>query len=69
MRPIADLAHAHNALFYTDATQAAAIIDIDVRAVGIDFLCCGGYKWLLAGFGVAPLYVRRELLEQIRLDR
>jgi len=69
MRPIADLAHAHGALFYTDAMQAVGMIDIDVHAMGIDFLCCGGYKWLFAGFGVAPLFVRRELLEGVRLDR
>lgn len=69
MRPIADLAHAHGALFYTDAMQAVGVIDIDVRAMGIDFLCCGGYKWLFAGFGVAPLFVRRELLERLSLDR
>jgi selenocysteine lyase/cysteine desulfurase len=69
MRPIADIAHAHGAFFYTDAMQAVGMIDIDVRAMGIDFLCCGGYKWLFAGFGVAPLYVRGELLEHIHLDR
>jgi selenocysteine lyase/cysteine desulfurase len=69
MRSIADIAHAHGALFYTDAMQAVGMIDIDVRSMGIDFLCCGGYKWLFAGFGVAPFYVRRDLIERIRLDR
>jgi len=29
----------------------------------------GTYKWLLGGFGVAPFFVRRELLERIRIDR
>jgi selenocysteine lyase/cysteine desulfurase len=48
--PIADLAHAHDTLFYTDAMQAVGMIDIDVRALGIDLLCCGGYKWPFAGF-------------------
>jgi cysteine desulfurase/selenocysteine lyase len=42
---------------------------LDVRAEGIDFLCCGGYKWLMAGFGVAPFFVRRALLDRIRPDR
>ena len=69
MRPLADLAHAHGALFYTDAIQAAGMIPIDVRAVGVDFLCCGTYKWVLGGFGVAPFFIRRELLDRIRLDR
>ena len=29
----------------------------------------GTYKWLLGGFGVAPFFVRRELLDRIRVDR
>jgi selenocysteine lyase/cysteine desulfurase len=69
MRPIADVAHAHGALFYADAIQAVGMFPIDVRAAGVDFLCCGTYKWLLAGFGVAPFFIRAELLDRIRLDR
>ena len=69
MRPIADLAHAHGALFYADAIQAVGMFPIDVRQAGVDFLCCGTYKWLLGGFGVAPFFIRRELLDRIRIDR
>ena len=69
MRPIADLAHAHGALFYTDAIQAVGMFPIDVRQAGVDFLCCGTYKWVLGGFGVAPFFIRKELLDRIRLDR
>ncbi|MFI5280207.1 MAG: aminotransferase class V-fold PLP-dependent enzyme [Gemmatimonadales bacterium] len=69
MRPIADLAHAHGAVFYADAVQAAGMFPIDVQASGVDALCCGSYKWMLAGFGVAPFYIRRELIDRIRLDR
>jgi selenocysteine lyase/cysteine desulfurase len=32
-------------------------------------MCAGTYKWLLGSFGVAPFYVRREVLERITLDR
>ena len=69
MRPIADLAHAHGALFYTDAIQAVGMFPIDVKQADVDFLCCGTYKWVLGGFGVAPFYIRKELLDRIRLDR
>jgi len=69
MKPLADLAHAHGAYLYTDAIQAIGTAPLDVRAAGVDFLCCGSYKWLMAGFGVAPFYVRRELLDKIRADR
>ena len=69
MRPLADLAHAHGAYLYTDAIQAIGTAPLDVRAAGVDFLCCGSYKWLMAGFGVAPFYVRRELLDRVSPDR
>ena len=69
MRPIADLAHAHGALFYADAIQAVGMFPIDVKQAGVDFLCCGTYKWLLGSFGVAPFFIRRELLDRIRIDR
>jgi selenocysteine lyase/cysteine desulfurase len=69
MRPLADLAHAHGALLYTDAVQALGMFPADVRAAGIDCLTSGTYKWLLGGFGVAPFYIRRELLDRIPVDR
>jgi cysteine desulfurase / selenocysteine lyase len=69
MRPLADLAHAHGALFYTDAVQALGMFPTNVRAAGVDCLTSGTYKWLLGGFGVAPFFVRRELLERIQVDR
>jgi len=69
MRPLADLAHAHGAIFYADAVQALGMFPADVRAAGLDCMTSGTYKWLLGGFGVAPFFVRRELLERIRVDR
>jgi selenocysteine lyase/cysteine desulfurase len=69
MRPIADLAHVHGALFYADAVQAVGMIDIDVRAAGVDALCCGSYKWLMAEFGVAPFFVSRDVVDRIQSDR
>ena len=69
LKPLADLAHAHGAWLYTDAIQAMGAIKIDVRESGVDALCSGTYKWLHGGFGVAPFYVRRELLDRFTLDR
>jgi selenocysteine lyase/cysteine desulfurase len=69
LKPLADLAHAHGAWLYTDAIQAMGAVAIDVRASGVDALCSGTYKWLHAGFGVAPFYVRRELVDRFSLDR
>jgi selenocysteine lyase/cysteine desulfurase len=69
MRAIADVAHARGALFYADAIQAVGMFPIDVQAAGVDCLCAGSYKWLLAGWGVAPFYVRAGVTDRLRLDR
>ncbi|MGB7680937.1 MAG: aminotransferase class V-fold PLP-dependent enzyme [Candidatus Acidiferrales bacterium] len=69
MPALADLAHAHGAYLYADAIQAVGMSPLDVRASGVDFLCSGSYKWLMADFGVAPFFVRKELLDRIRSDR
>jgi selenocysteine lyase/cysteine desulfurase len=60
VRRISDLAHAHGAYLYCDVIQAAGAVPIDVRAMGIDFLSCSAYKWLMGGrFGY--LFVKEEL--------
>lgn len=66
---LADLAHAHDAYLYVDAIQGIGAVELDVRQAGVDFFTAGGYKWLLAGFGIAPFYVREGLLDDIGMDR
>ncbi|MGE0815940.1 MAG: aminotransferase class V-fold PLP-dependent enzyme [Vicinamibacterales bacterium] len=69
LRPIADLAHAHGAFFYTDGIQGVGMFPVDVKAAGVDAMCIGTYKWVLGTYGVAPFYVRREALPRLRVDR
>ena len=65
VRAVADIAHARGALLLVDGYQAAGQIPVDVRALGVDFYCAGGLKWLLGGSGVAFLYARPELLSRL----
>ena len=69
VRGLADIAHAHGALLHIDAIQAVGMFPIDVRADDVDVLCAGTYKWLLSGFGVAPFYIRKSLLDRVSTDR
>jgi selenocysteine lyase/cysteine desulfurase len=66
---LADLAHAHDAYLYVDAIQGVGALTLDVSKTAVDFFTVGGYKWLLAGFGIAPFYVRESLLAEISMDR
>lgn len=66
LRALCELAHAHGALVYADIVQAAGAVPLDVHASGVDFCCCGTYKWLMGDFGTAFLYVRANRLAQLR---
>jgi selenocysteine lyase/cysteine desulfurase len=66
MKALAALAHTHGAYLYSDAVQFMGTGPVSLRAEGVDFCTSGTYKWLMAGFGIAVFYVRRELLDKIR---
>ena len=65
MKALAALAHSNGAYLYSDAVQFMGTGPVDLRAENVDFCTSGTYKWLMAGFGVAVFYVRRELLDKI----
>lgn len=69
MRQLADVAHAHGAFMYADIIQAAGIVPLDVRALGIDFAAANGYKWLYGTYGAGFFFVREEHQGSVLPDR
>jgi len=49
-----------------DAIQQLGAVPLDVQATPVDFLTCGGHKWLNAPFGCGFLYVNRQALPRLR---
>jgi selenocysteine lyase/cysteine desulfurase len=59
------LAHERGALVLLDSYQALGAIPVDVRELGVDLLAGGALKYLLGSAGLAFLYCRRDLVEEI----
>jgi cysteine desulfurase / selenocysteine lyase len=55
-----------NVWLVIDAIQQLGAMPIDVRETQVDLLACGGHKWLNAPFGAGLLYIRRDLLPELK---
>lgn len=53
----------HGTYLVVDGIQAVGALPLDVSAVEIDVLACGGQKWLLSPNGVGFVYVRQGLID------
>ncbi len=47
-----------------DAIQGLGHVPVDVQRTPVDFLACGGQKWLLSPWGTGFLHVRRDLCQR-----
>lgn len=60
------LCETHDVIFCVDAIQGLGALELDAEAAGIDFLACGGHKWLMATQGVGLLYCDEALQDRLR---
>jgi kynureninase len=63
--PVIEAAHAHGAHLLVDDFHGTGVVPIDVHELGIDFLLTGVLKWLCGGQGLAFLYCRRALIQEL----
>ena len=63
---IIEHAHSVGAFVVVDDFHGSGIVPVDVHDLDIDFYLTGALKWLCGGQGIAFLYCRRELVEQVQ---
>jgi cysteine desulfurase/selenocysteine lyase len=57
---------AHGTYLVVDAIQAVGQVPVDLKKTPVDVLACGAQKWLLSPWGSGFVYVRRELIRDLR---
>lgn len=66
VRQIADLAHDRGARIVVDGYHAVGVLPVDVKELDVDFYVGGTLKWLLGGPGLTFIYVREDLIPELR---
>lgn len=65
LNPIVEAARAHGSYVVIDDFHGSGIVPIDVHKMDVDFLFSGALKWLCGGQGIAFMYCRRDLIEEL----
>lgn len=63
---IASLTRPRDILLVCDGAQAPGMLDVDVKALGVDTYASSSHKWMLAPKGTGLLYIRKEAQERVR---
>ncbi|MEI6502224.1 MAG: aminotransferase class V-fold PLP-dependent enzyme [Armatimonadota bacterium] len=59
---LSELCRERGAYLIVDGIQGLGALQLDLGALGVDFLCADGHKWLLSVEGCAALYVNQRVI-------
>ena len=65
---LAALLRARGVRFHLDGAQGPGLVETDFHALGCDAYSTCGHKWLLGPKGTGALFVRREVLDDVKLS-
>jgi selenocysteine lyase/cysteine desulfurase len=66
LKALSSLCRERKVWLVVDAIQQLGAFPVDMRETPVDFLACGGHKWLNSPFGTGFLYIRREMMDHLR---
>lgn len=69
LQKISAFCHEHGILLCVDAIQSLGVFEFDVQAIDADFVVADGHKWMLGPEGLALLYVKADVRDQLRLNQ
>ena len=63
---IAQITRPKDILLICDGAQAPGMLDVDVKALGVDTYASSSHKWMLAPKGCGLLYIRKDAQQRIQ---
>ena len=63
---IAAITRPKGILLACDGAQAPGMLDVDVKALGVDTYASSSHKWMLAPKGSGLLYIRKEVQDRVQ---
>lgn len=63
---LAAACHAHGVLLLLDVSQCCGGMPMNVTDLGVDFMVCAGYKWLLSPYGTGFFWAKSEHIAHMR---
>lgn len=67
LEEVGKLCKSYGLIYVVNATQSSGIFEIDVKKAQIDFLIFTGLKWAAAGYGIAGLFINKEILKSSKI--
>ena len=65
IKELSAMAHEKGILVLADSAHGLGMLDLDLKALGVDFFASSPYKWLGAPCGVGLLYIRQEVQDEL----
>jgi cysteine desulfurase/selenocysteine lyase len=66
LETIGRICEENDVFFVVDGIQGIGSVDLDVKKCKIDFLSCGGQKWLLSSLGTGFFYLSSQAKRKLR---
>ena len=67
-KAICQFAHSRNVIVGFDGAQSIGQFEVNLKDMGCDFYAGTGHKWVLGGWGVGMLYIKKELFETVKVS-
>jgi len=65
LKTIGEICEEKDVFFVVDGIQGVGCLDLDVKECKIDFMACGGAKWLLSSLGTGFFYLSSEAKRKV----